>query len=135
MIVVTTNDIPGHRVVRVIGMTRNADPAVLAGLQHPPELDAEPKRTCMGALGASFIAGAEDGPAPGEEGVSCNASPDVLARRLRARGRETEAEVQARLRRALAFEPPADALCIANDHDLDSAGRRLRALLFEPSLG
>lgn len=55
------------------------DPVVLAGLKHPPALDAETKRTCMGALGVSFIAGAEDGPAPGEEGVSCNDSPDVLA--------------------------------------------------------
>lgn len=55
------------------------DPVVLAGLKHPPALDAETKRTCMGALGISFIAGAEDGPAPGEEGVSCSASPDVLA--------------------------------------------------------
>ena len=72
---------------------------------------------------------------PGLTVVHVHASPDVLARRLRARGRETEAEVQARLRRALAFEPPADALCLANDHDLDSAGRRLRAMLVEPSLG
>lgn len=55
------------------------DPVVLDGLTHPAELDAPIKRTCMGALGISFLAGAEDGPAPGEEGVSCNDSPDVLA--------------------------------------------------------
>ncbi len=55
------------------------DPVVLDGLRHPAELDAPTKATCRGALGISFIAGAEDGPAPGEEGVSCNSSPDVLA--------------------------------------------------------
>lgn len=55
------------------------DPVVLGGLRHPPALDSATKRTCRGALGISFLAGAEDGPAPGEEGVSCNSSPDVLA--------------------------------------------------------
>ncbi len=55
------------------------DPVVLEGLRHSAGLDAATKRTCRGALGISFIAGAEDGPAPGEEGVSCNDSPDVLA--------------------------------------------------------
>lgn len=56
-----------------------SDPVVLASLQHPAALDTPTKRTCRGALGISFIAGAEDGPAPGEEGVSCKSSPDVLA--------------------------------------------------------
>lgn len=55
------------------------DPVVLDGMRHPPALDAEVKRTCMGALGISFIAGAEDGPASGQEGVSCNSDPDVIA--------------------------------------------------------
>jgi len=55
------------------------DPVVLNGLRHPPELDADVKRTCRGALGLSFIAGAEDGPASGQEGVSCKDSPDVIA--------------------------------------------------------
>lgn len=55
------------------------DPVVLGGMRHPAELDAEVKRTCRGALGISFIAGAEDGPASGQEGVSCKSSPDVLA--------------------------------------------------------
>lgn len=55
------------------------DPVVLDGMRHPAELDAAVKRTCRGALGISFIAGAEDGPAPGQEGVSCKSSPDVLA--------------------------------------------------------
>jgi neutral ceramidase len=55
------------------------DPAVLAGLRHPPELDAAIKRTCDGTLGVSFGAGAEDGPGPGHEGVSCSDSPDAVA--------------------------------------------------------
>ena len=55
------------------------DPVVLASLRHPPELDAATKRTCAAALGASFPAGAEDGPGPiSTEGVTCAASPEVL---------------------------------------------------------
>jgi neutral ceramidase len=54
------------------------DPAVLAGLQHPPELDAEDKRTCLAVLGPSFAAGAEDGPGFTVEGLSCKDSPEVL---------------------------------------------------------
>lgn len=50
------------------------DPAVLASLEHPAELDAVDKRTCSGALGVSFGAGAEDGPGPTVEGVSCASS-------------------------------------------------------------
>ena len=55
------------------------DPVVLAGLRHPPELDTAVKRTCDGTLGVSFGAGAEDGPGPGHEGVSCSDSPDAVA--------------------------------------------------------
>ncbi len=55
------------------------DPVVLASLQHPTELDAAVKRTCTGALGPSFGAGAEDGPGPAVEGVSCASGLDVLA--------------------------------------------------------
>ncbi|MDX1497936.1 MAG: neutral/alkaline non-lysosomal ceramidase N-terminal domain-containing protein, partial [Salinisphaeraceae bacterium] len=54
------------------------DPVVLASLQHPPELDAEEKRTCVGALGPAFGAGAEDGPGYTKEGISCNDDPDVV---------------------------------------------------------
>lgn len=54
------------------------DPTVLASLQHPPEMDAAEKRTCLAALGPSFGAGAEDGPGFTQEGVSCNDSPDVI---------------------------------------------------------
>ena len=54
------------------------DPVILASLQHPAELDAEPKRTCTAALGPSFAAGAEDGPGPTTEGLSCASGLDVL---------------------------------------------------------
>ena len=56
-----------------------SDPVVLAGLKHPAALDAATKRTCLAALGPSFAAGAEDGPGPATEGVSCNSDPDVIA--------------------------------------------------------
>ncbi len=55
------------------------DPTVLASLQHPAELDAPVKRTCTGILGASFGAGAEDGPGPTIEGLKCSDDPDLLA--------------------------------------------------------
>jgi neutral ceramidase len=55
------------------------DEAVLAALEHPPELDSADKRTCNAALGVSFPAGAEDGPGPiSEEGLSCDADPALL---------------------------------------------------------
>ena len=41
------------------------DPVVLNSLQHPAELDADPKRTCSPALGLSFLSGAA-GAGPGE---------------------------------------------------------------------
>lgn len=53
------------------------DPAVLAQMAHPAALDTADKRTCTGILGASFGAGAEDGPGPTVEGLNCN-DPDLL---------------------------------------------------------
>jgi ribose 1,5-bisphosphokinase len=44
--------------------------------------------------------------------VHCEAN--VLAQRLRARGRETETQIQERLERAKAFTPPADAVIVDN---------------------
>lgn len=55
------------------------DPTVLASLHHPAELDDPVKRTCTGILGASFGAGAEDGPGPTIEGLKCSDDPDLLA--------------------------------------------------------
>jgi len=55
------------------------DPAVLASLPHPPELDAEDKRTCSGALGVSFGAGStEDGHGPTVEGARCGEDPALI---------------------------------------------------------
>lgn len=55
-----------------------SDPVVLSTLTHPPALDSAVKRTCGGSLGVSFAAGAEDGPGPTVEGISCASSPQVL---------------------------------------------------------
>lgn len=55
--------------------------------------------------------------------VHCEAS--VLAQRLRARGRETEAQIQERLERAKAFSAPADALVIDNSGALTDAVQQL----------
>lgn len=66
---------------------------------------------------------------PGLTAVHITASPDTLRQRLIARGRESQAEVQARLQRALAFEVPGPVLRIANDSDLPSAGQELLAQL------
>lgn len=54
------------------------DPAVLSTLKHPAELDEAVKKTCDGILGASFGAGAEDGPGPTTEGLKCSDDPAIL---------------------------------------------------------
>jgi ribose 1,5-bisphosphokinase len=51
--------------------------------------------------------------------VHCDSQ--VLAQRLRARGRETEAQIQERIVRASKFIAPADALVIDNSGTLESA--------------
>ena len=57
--------------------------------------------------------------------VHVTASIEVLRRRLLARGRETPEMVDARVRRALVFRPPADAIVIRNDGELAEAGAQL----------
>ncbi len=58
-------------------------------------------------------------------------SPDVLAARLRARGRETEDQIAQRIVRAKQFMRPEGRLeIIQNDSDLEAAGERLVQLLF-----
>ncbi len=58
-----------------------SDPVILDSLNHPPELDANPKRTCNPAMGVSFPA-AGHGAQPGEPGqfteagVTCK-DPDL----------------------------------------------------------
>lgn len=59
--------------------------------------------------------------------VHITASPDVLRRRLHARGRESTGEVEQRVLRALQFEAPPGAASIEvrNDGTLDDAGLAL----------
>lgn len=64
--------------VKMDAVTVN-DPVVLASLKHPANQNASVKRTCVAALGVSFGGGAEDGPGPTVEGISCSSSPDVIA--------------------------------------------------------
>lgn len=54
------------------------DPVVLAGLNHPANLDEPTKQTCTAALGFSMAAGAEDNRGPSQEGISCE-DPDAVA--------------------------------------------------------
>lgn len=63
--------------------------------------------------------------------VHITASSAVLRERLLARGRETPDEVEARVRRAQAFEQPAGVahIEIHNDSTLDAAGQQLLAAL------
>jgi phosphonate metabolism protein PhnN/1,5-bisphosphokinase (PRPP-forming) len=64
--------------------------------------------------------------------VMVTAPPDVLARRLRARGRETDGEIARRLDRAGAFPIAGpDVAEIVNDGTLDDAIRRFVAVLEE----
>ncbi len=53
----------------------------------------------------------------------------VLAQRLAARGRESEADIAERLGRAQAYLPPADAIIIDNSADFDAALTQLLNLL------
>ena len=59
--------------------------------------------------------------------VHITASPEVLRQRLTARGRETAEQIDARVQRAAAFQPPprAAAVQVHNDNALDDAGRAL----------
>ena len=63
--------------------------------------------------------------------VHITASPAVLRERLLARGRETPDEVEARVQRAQAFEPPRGLahIEIHNDSTLEKAGQQLLATL------
>ena len=61
--------------------------------------------------------------------VHISASPNVLARRLAARGRETEEAIAQRLARAVPMQLPPDAIPITNDGDLGEAVSTLRKCL------
>jgi ribose 1,5-bisphosphokinase len=65
--------------------------------------------------------------------LAINASPDVLRRRLQARGRESDAEIEARLERAAAFRlEGAEVAALNNDGPLTEGVAALVALLEKP---
>ncbi|MHB1174593.1 MAG: phosphonate metabolism protein/1,5-bisphosphokinase (PRPP-forming) PhnN [Sulfuriferula sp.] len=67
---------------------------------------------------------------PALHALMVTVSPEVLAARLRARGRETEAEIAGRLERASCFmRPDGQVERIDNDGELHQAGERFVQLL------
>ena len=67
---------------------------------------------------------------PALHAVMVAVSPEVLAARLRARGRETEGEIAGRLERARRFlRPDGHVDIIDNDGELSRAGERFAQLL------
>lgn len=62
--------------------------------------------------------------------LAINASPDVLRRRLQARGRESAVEIEARLERAAAFRlEGADVAALSNDGSLANSVATIVSLL------
>jgi ribose 1,5-bisphosphokinase len=62
--------------------------------------------------------------------LAINASPDVLRRRLQARGRESAVEIEARLERAAAFRlEGADVAALSNDGSLADSVATIVSLL------
>jgi ribose 1,5-bisphosphokinase len=54
---------------------------------------------------------------------------EVLAQRLRARGRENEADISERLMRASVYRATPGGITIANDGELEDAGEQLVQLI------
>lgn len=65
--------------------------------------------------------------------VNVTARPEVLAKRLEARGRESAAEIEARLKRGGSLSIPAQYNCLTIDNSgpLEEGGRKLVAALEE----
>ena len=61
--------------------------------------------------------------------VWVSASDETLRARLAGRGREDDAAIEHRLRRATHYAPAADAILISNDGALETAGERLVQVL------
>ncbi|MDP3332802.1 MAG: phosphonate metabolism protein/1,5-bisphosphokinase (PRPP-forming) PhnN [Methylococcaceae bacterium] len=59
---------------------------------------------------------------------------EVLAQRLRARGREDEAEIRERLKRAAVYRATPGGIVICNDGELQDAGEKLVQLV-APKMG
>lgn len=66
---------------------------------------------------------------PGLTGVYVHAPAEVLLERIRARGRETDDEVRARIERAAALPEPEGVVRVCNDGELGEAGEALRSVL------
>jgi ribose 1,5-bisphosphokinase len=66
---------------------------------------------------------------PGLTGVYVHAPAEVLLHRIRARGRESEDEVRARIERAAALPEPKGVVRVCNDGVLGVAGETLRKAL------
>lgn len=66
--------------------------------------------------------------------IMVSASPDVLARRLAARGRESEAEIRERLARTVAQQPASpDMVTVMNDGAREDAIAAFLAILKDPA--
>lgn len=61
-------------------------------------------------------------------------APEVLAKRLRARGRENETEISERLTRAAMYRATPNGIVIRNDGELREAGEKLVQLI-APQMG
>ena len=69
---------------------------------------------------------------PALQPVVITASPETIAARLIARGRESEASIAERLARRAGYCAPADALLIPNDGSLIDAGTALLNAIKQP---
>jgi ribose 1,5-bisphosphokinase len=69
---------------------------------------------------------------PALQPVLITASRETMAKRLASRGRETGADVAARLARSDTYPLPAGALVIHNDGDLGEAGNALLSAITQP---
>ncbi|WP_266159914.1 phosphonate metabolism protein/1,5-bisphosphokinase (PRPP-forming) PhnN [Dyella silvatica] len=70
---------------------------------------------------------------PALQPVLITASREAIAARLAARGRESAADIAARLARSDAYEAPQDALVIHNDGSLAEAGAALLDAIWQRS--
>ena len=67
--------------------------------------------------------------------LEITAPVDVLARRLAARGRESEADIATRLARAVQLPDGLDVVSVVNDGPVDAGVARVLAVLNAPRRG
>jgi phosphonate metabolism protein PhnN/1,5-bisphosphokinase (PRPP-forming) len=61
--------------------------------------------------------------------IEITAPPELLARRLAARGRENAVQIAERLQRSVAMEAPCEVVTILNDDTIEAGAERLVAAL------